>query len=54
MPKKISLSFNSSWILSKKDNDKLPVAAFVDFVKEALDVEILYTSLTDCELVVNK
>ena len=54
MQKKISLSFNSSWVLSKKDNDKLPVEAFVDSVKEILEVEILDTSLTDCELIINQ
>ena len=54
MQKKISLSFNSSWVLSKKDNDKLPVEAFVDSVKGILEVEVLDTSLTDCELIINQ
>lgn len=54
MQKKISLSFNSSWVLSQKDNDKLPVEAFVDSVKDILEVEVLDTSLTDCELIINQ
>lgn len=52
MQKKISLSFDSSWVLSKKDDEKLPVEAFVDCVEDLLDVEILDTSLTDCEIVI--
>jgi len=54
MQKKVSLSFNSSWVLSQKDNDKLPVEAFVDSVKGILEVEVLDTSLTDCELIINQ
>ncbi len=52
MGKKISVSFNSSWILSKREEKKLPVQAFVDAIKENLEIEILDISLTDCEIVV--
>ncbi len=51
MHKKISISFNSAWVLSKKDDDVLPVEAFLNCLKETFDIDILDKSLTDCEVV---
>ncbi len=53
MKKKISLSFQSAWVLSKRDDEKLPVEAFVDFVKSKVGAEVLDASLTDCSFVVS-
>lgn len=52
MLKKVSVSFDSAWVLSKKDEQTLPVEAFVGFIKDIFDVEVLDTSLTDCEIVI--
>ena len=51
MQKKIVISFDSAWVLSKRGDSQLPVEAFVECVKEALGVTVVDTSLTDCELV---
>lgn len=51
MQKKIVVSFNSAWILSKRGEDTLPVEAFVECAKKALGVTVVDTSLTDCELI---
>ncbi len=48
----VSLSFDGRWILSKKDEDILPVEAFLTYITEELNVEILSNSLTDCTFVV--
>ena len=53
LQKKISLSFDSSWVLSKRDEEVLPVEAFLTALKEVLSVDVLHSSLTDCEAVVN-
>lgn len=52
MQKKVSLCFDSAWVLSKKDDEKLPVALFADTVKSVLDAKILYATPTDCEFVI--
>ena len=51
MQKKIVVSFDSTWILSKRDEAVLPVEAFVENIKKTLGVTVLDTSLTECELV---
>ncbi len=51
MQKKLTVSFDSAWILSRKDDAVLPVQAFVSEIKKLYDVEILSHSLTECELV---
>ena len=51
MQKKIVVSFDSAWILSKRGEDKLPVELFVECAQKALGVTVLDTSLTDCELI---
>lgn len=53
MQKKITLSFDMMWVLSKKDDEKLPVELVADAVKNVLNGEILYTSPTDCEFVLS-
>lgn len=52
MPKKVSLTFDSAWVLSKKDEEPLLVNAFLAFVRKVMDVEVLEFSLTDCAFVV--
>lgn len=52
MQKKITLSFDSAWVLSKRNNDILPVDAFVSIIKEIFDAEVINKSLTDCEIVI--
>ena len=53
MEKKVSVSFDSSWVLSKKDDEKLPVTLFADTVKTLLDAKILYATPMDCEFVLD-
>ena len=53
MQKKVLVSFESSWILSKKDDAQLPVEAFAACVQKALNAKILDTSLTDCEFILS-
>lgn len=50
--KKIVLSFDSSWVLSKRDEAVLPVEAFLSALNEIIRIDILESSLTDCEFVV--
>lgn len=50
--KKIVLSFDSSWVLSKRDEAVLPVEAFLSALNEIIRIDILEASLTDCEFVV--
>ncbi len=52
MQKKFSLSFDSSWVLTKKDDDVLPIEAFIKNIKELFDVEVLSSSLTDCDILI--
>lgn len=52
MQKKISVCFLSAWVLGKKDDEKLPVARFIDAVKTVFVCKVLYSSPTDCELLV--
>ena len=51
MQKRVLVSFDSSWILSKKEDAQLPVEVFASRVKEVFNAEILDTSLTDCEFI---
>lgn len=50
--KKIVLSFDSSWVLSQRDEAVLPVEAFLSALNEIIRIDILEASLTDCEFVV--
>ena len=50
--KKLSLSFDSLWVLSKKDEDVLPVEAIIELLKDKLDMEVIYSNFTDCELLI--
>ncbi len=52
MKKKISLTFDSMWVLSKKDDEKLPVEMLAEVVKAELQARVLYASPTDCEFVI--
>jgi len=52
MQKRITLLFDTEWVLSKKDDAKLPVEIIVEVFKEALDAKVLDASLTDCELLI--
>ncbi len=52
MQKKISVCFLSAWVLGKKDDETLPVAKFIDAVKTVFVCKVLYSSPTDCELLV--
>ena len=50
--KKVTINFDNMWVLSKKDDDVLPVQVITDCLKKRPDVEVLYTSLACCEFVV--
>lgn len=50
MDKKISISFNSSWVLSKRDEAKLPVQTFIEAIGNMFKIKVLATSLTDCDV----
>lgn len=52
MQRKITLVFDSAWVLSKRDEETLPIDAFVAAVCKSMDVELLSSSLTECELLV--
>ncbi|MBQ8682903.1 MAG: AAA family ATPase [Clostridia bacterium] len=52
--KKSTLSFDSAWVLSKKDDSALPVEAFLQALQSVLPIEVVSTSLTDCEFVVKE
>ncbi len=49
---KITLSIDSSWVLSKRGDEVLPVDVFVAAMKELFSVEVREASLTDCVLIV--
>ena len=51
MSKKIVVSFDPGWILSRKDDDSMPVDAFIAKLKQVMNVQILQDSVMDCELV---
>lgn len=50
--KKVTINFDNMWVLSKKDDDVLPVQVITDRLKKRPEVEVLYTSLACCEFVV--
>ena len=52
MQRKISVSFLGAWVLGKKDDEKLPVARFVDAIKKSFACVVLYATHTDCEIIV--
>lgn len=52
MQRKITLIFDGAWVLSKREEATLPVDAFVGVVCQAMNVEVLSSTLTECELLV--
>ncbi len=52
--KKGVLSFDSAWVLSKKEDDTLPVDAFLTALGKRLTIEVVSASLTECEWVVKE
>lgn len=52
MDKKVILSFDSAWVLSKREDAVLPVDAFVELIKDVFSVDVVHKSLTECELIV--
>lgn len=47
--KKGLLSFDSAWVLSKKEDDTLPVDAFLRELESRLPIQVVNSSLTECE-----
>ncbi len=52
MQKKASLFFDSAWVLSKREDSVLPVEAFVEAIEGIFEVNVLSTSLTECDIVI--
>lgn len=52
MKKKITIEFNSLWILSRQDDAVLPVQTLVDSLKEIYSAQIVENTLTGCELII--
>ncbi|MBR5774041.1 MAG: AAA family ATPase [Clostridia bacterium] len=52
MQKKILVTFNSTWVLSKRDACILPVKSFLIGIKKIFDTDVVSQSLTECEFVV--
>lgn len=50
--KKIILNLRDTWVLTKRNDDVLPIQAFIGYLKEVFSAEVLHASLTDCEVVV--
>lgn len=52
--KKISIEFDGDWILKHRLSEKLPINTFIDLINDRFggEIEVLYTSFTDCEIAV--
>ena len=50
--KKISIEFDGEWILRHRLSKKLPISTFIDLINDRFngEIEVLYTSFTDCEI----
>lgn len=48
---KIELTLDSFWVLSKKGEDVLPMETIIEKLKEKYKVNIIFSSLTECEAV---
>ncbi len=53
MKKKITLEFNSVWVLSRQNDEVLPVKFVISKIKEICPVQILDDSITSCELLID-
>ncbi len=52
MSKKLTVSFDSSWVLSKRNNDVLPVEAFLELLSQQFSIELQHKNLTGCEVII--
>ena len=50
---KCILEFNNTWILSRRDDDILPVERISTEIKKAFDVPKIKKSISDCEFVLS-
>lgn len=50
--KKVTLSFDSMWVLSRRSDDILPVQAFINALRERYELDVVASSLTQCELII--
>ncbi len=53
MNKKILISFDASWILEHRDDEVLPVELIIQTFKEIFGMEVLDSSLSECEFVLS-
>lgn len=52
--KNIKIDFNATWILSKRDENILPVESLIDMLKSQFGVyKVIYSDLTSCEVVID-
>ena len=54
MLKKISVSFDPTWILTRKDDTNMPVDAFIAHLGQALKIKVIYDSVMECEILINE
>ena len=50
--KKVKVSFDSMWVLSRRSDAVLPVQAFVNELRKAYMVDVATSSLTSCDLLI--
>lgn len=50
--KKVKVSFDSMWVLSRRSDAVLPVQAFVNELRKTYTVEVTTSSLTACDIVI--
>ncbi|MBQ8515796.1 MAG: AAA family ATPase [Ruminococcus sp.] len=48
---KIELTLDSFWVLSKREEDVLPMEAIIEKLKEKFNINVVFSSLTECEAV---
>ncbi|MBR7133295.1 MAG: AAA family ATPase [Clostridia bacterium] len=52
--KRLSLTFESSWVLSKKDDDVLPVEALLAALGKAFNIKVINSNLTECDVIIQQ
>lgn len=53
MCKLLTVAFDSSWVLSKRNDDVLPVDAFIRSLQSLFTIEVKHKNLTGCEMVIH-
>lgn len=54
MSKKVTVCFESSWVLSRRNDDKLPVDLFAEEIAKLMNAKVLGQTLVECEFVLEK